>query len=191
MTTLTSETEERYRQLFKRFNSFMLMLWRLGFRRWVNFWPSVSGRILVLTHTGRKSGIRRQTPVNYFRQGDDVYCTAGFGQVSDWYRNLLAYPQTEVWLPDSWWRGVVEEASHDPQRLPLLRQVIIASGIVGPMMGVDARKMSDEQFAAATADYRLLRIHLEERRSGPGDLAWVWLFPAAALLVWLGWSLAK
>ena len=191
MTTITDQDEQRYRQAFKQFNQFMLLMWRLGMRRWVNAWPSVGGRIMVLTHTGRKSGLRRQTPVNYARIGNELYCTAGFGQVSDWYRNLLANPQTEIWLPDSWWSGVAEEISNDPQRIPLLRQVIIASGIVGPMMGVDARKMSDEQFAAATAGYRLLRIHLVERRNGPGDLTWVWLIPAAGLLAWLGWAFGR
>ena len=66
----------------------------------------LSGQIMVLTHTGRKSGLRRRTPVNYALVDGEVYCTAGFGQISDWYRNILANPQVEVWLPDGWWAGV-------------------------------------------------------------------------------------
>ena len=55
---------------------------------------------------------------------------------SDWYRNILANPEVEVWLPGDWQRGHAEDVSQDPQRIHLLRQVIIASGVVGPLFGV-------------------------------------------------------
>lgn len=178
MDAQNTKSNENLRQFFKRFNLFMYGMWRLGLRRWVNAWPSVGGRIMVLTHTGRKTGLRRRTPVNYYRQGDCVYLTAGFGALTDWYRNLQTNPKVEVWLPDSRWTGVAEELSQDEDRLPLLRQVILASGIVGPLMGVDPRRMSDQAFDQATASYRLMRIRLSEPLSGPGgpgDLAWVWI----------------
>jgi len=35
----------------------------------------------VITHTGRKTGRKRRTPVNYAVVRDDVYCTAGFGHI--------------------------------------------------------------------------------------------------------------
>jgi deazaflavin-dependent oxidoreductase (nitroreductase family) len=178
MTTLNSDTENALRQTFKRFNPFMVGLFRLGLGWAVNFWPAVGGRIMVITHTGRKSGLRRRTPVNYAPIAGDLYCTAGFGAISDWYRNILANPQVEVWLPGGWQRGITEDISQDPRRLPLLRQVIIASGIVGPLMGVNPPKMSDAEFDQVTTSYRLIRIRPGERLKGPGgpgDLAWVWL----------------
>jgi deazaflavin-dependent oxidoreductase (nitroreductase family) len=187
MTITNPETENALRLTFKRFNPFMILLFRLGLRQWVNIWPKVGGRIMVITHIGRKSGLRRRTPVNYAPIDGDLYCTAGFGATSDWYRNILANPEVEVWLPRERRRGVVEEISQDPRRIFLLRQVIIASGIVGPLMGINPRTMSDEAFDRVTSKYRLVRIRPKERLSGPGgpgDLAWVWI-PVALIVALL------
>jgi hypothetical protein len=49
--------------------------------------------------------------VNYAIVDGEVYCTAGFGAVSDWYRNIRTNPEVEVWLPDGWWAGVAEEVT--------------------------------------------------------------------------------
>jgi deazaflavin-dependent oxidoreductase (nitroreductase family) len=177
--------EETLRQSFRYFNQFMLFLWRLGLGPWLSLWPQVTGRYLVITHTGRKSGLRHQTPVNYAVVNDEVYCAAGFGSISDWFRNIKANPQVEVWLQDSWWAGEAEEITSPELRLPLLRAVIIDSGFAGPMFGVDARQPDDQQFTKATQDYRLIHIKRLQARTGPGgpgDLAWVWLLATFLLL---------
>ena len=70
----------------------MLLMWRFGLGTWLNVWPSVIGQIMVLTHTGRKSGLKRHTPVNYALVEGEIYCTAGYGRGSDWYRNIEANP---------------------------------------------------------------------------------------------------
>jgi deazaflavin-dependent oxidoreductase (nitroreductase family) len=184
MTQLNAQTEAQLRQGFKYFNRFMLLMWRLGLGSWVNGWPEVGGRIMVITHTGRKSGQQRRSPVNYAIVDSELYCTAGFGKASDWYRNILANPNVEVWLPEGWWSGVAEEISTDQRRLALLRQVLIGSGAVAPAMGVDPKAMTDEALDAATKEYRLIRIRRTAPRTGPGgpgDLAWVW--PAAAFIL--------
>jgi deazaflavin-dependent oxidoreductase (nitroreductase family) len=177
MATTTPAIEARLRIGFKYFNRWMLLLWRLGLGQWLNSWPSVGGRIMVLTTIGRTSGRARRTPLNYAIVDGAIYCLAGFGGISDWYRNLLADPHVEVWLPEGWWRGVAEEVTDEALRLPLLRQVLIGSGFVAPLVGVDPHTLSDEALAAATALYRLIRIRRTEARTGPdgpGDLAWVW-----------------
>lgn len=184
MTTIDPQIEERLRQGFKRFNRFMLLMWRLGLGPWVNAWPPVFGRIMVITHTGRKSGLRRRTPVNYAIVDGELYCTAGFGPVSDWYRNVMANPQVEVWLPDGWWAGVAEDVTDSEARIPLLRQVLIASGFAAYAAGIDPRKMTNEELDAVTANYRLIHIRRTEARTGPGgpgELSWVW--PLATMIL--------
>ena len=153
---------DRWRRIFKRLNPFMLLMWRLGLGRWINAWPAVGGRIMVLGHTGRRSGLRRQTPVNYAQVNGDVYCTAGFGPGSDWYRNLLANPGVEVWLLDGRWEGRAEDVSECDEHLPRLRQVLIASGFAAYLAGINPHRISDEELAAASSGYRLIRI----RRTG-------------------------
>ena len=83
---------------FKQLNRFMVAAWRLGLGGMINGCPKVMGRIMVLTTVGRKSGLFRRTPVNYAILDDEVYCTAGFGATTDWYRNVQADPQVEIWL---------------------------------------------------------------------------------------------
>jgi deazaflavin-dependent oxidoreductase (nitroreductase family) len=185
VSTLTPQLEQTLRQGFKRFNPFMVALFRLGLAPFVNAWPAVGGRILVLAHRGRKTGRRRFTPVNYAEVRGDLYITAGFGSAADWYRNLRNDPNVEVWLPDGWWAGVAEEVSESPERLRLLRLVLIASGFAAYAAGVNPRAFDAERLNAVTASYRLVRIRRSEARTGPGgpgELAWIWPAAAMALL---------
>ena len=176
--------EDSLRQGFKLFNKFMLLLWRLGLARWLNLWPAGTGRYMVITHTGRKTGLRRQTPVNYTVVEGEIYCTAGFGPTSDWYRNILADPRVEIWLPDGWWEGRVEEMTGSPEHISIMRRVIIDSGFAGRAAGLDPYRMTDEELGQKTAGYRLICIKRNSPRTGiggPGDLAWVW--PLATIIL--------
>ena len=178
--------EQTLRQAFKYLNRFMVLQWRLGLGQWMNAGPALLGRYMVITHTGRKSGRRRRTPVNYAIVDGEVYCVAGFGSGSDWYRNLMANPSIEVWLADGWWNATAEEVRSSPKRLHLLRQVLIASGFAAYAAGVDPAKMSDEEIDRVTREYCLVRIHRTAARTGrggPGDLAWVWPLTTLALLL--------
>lgn len=184
MTITNPHTEERLRQGFKQFNRFMMLMWRLGLGPWVNAWPEVGGRIMVITHTGRKTGIKRRTPVNYTIADGEIYCTSGFGSKSDWYRNIMANPEVEVWLPNGRWVGVAEEITDPNTRIPLLRQVLIDSGFAAKAAGIDPVRLTNRELEAVTADYRLIHIRRAEARTGPGgpgDLVWVW--PLATMIL--------
>lgn len=171
---------------FKNLNKFMLLIWRLGLGWMMNIWPDVFGQILVLTNTGWKSGLRRRTPLNYAIVDGEVYITAGFGKVAHWYRNVQANPDVEVWLPDGWWAGMAEDVTDSEKFLDLLRQVLIGSGIVAPMFGLNPKTMPDEELAALAEGYRLIHIRRTEARTGPdgpGELAWVWPVMVMMLLL--------
>lgn len=187
--------EEEYWELlrrgFKLMNrTFMVPSFKLGLGKLINVWPDGVGRIMVLEHTGRKSGNTYHTPLNYDIIGQDVYCLTGFGETADWYRNIMATPAVEVWLPDGWWCGVAEDVTDDPNAMAIYRKILIASGFATPAFeGIYPRQMSDEALADLVADYRLVRIRRVEARTGPGgpgEFAWVWplltMVLAAALL---------
>jgi deazaflavin-dependent oxidoreductase (nitroreductase family) len=179
-------TEDNLRIIFKFFNRFMLLLWRLGLGSWGNG-TKFGGSLMVIKHTGRKTGLVRHTPVNYAIVNGDIYCTAGFGKVSDWYRNIMVHPEVEVWLPDERWAGVAEDATDDEYSHLLLQQVIIASGFAGPLFGVNPKQLSDEDFKDLLESYRLIRIRRADALTGPGgpgDLSWIWPLSTFVLL-WL------
>lgn len=190
MTMMSPKVEARARQGFKYLNRLMVLFWRLGLGPGLNAWPEGLGRYMVLTHIGRKTGLRRHTPVNYALVDGVIYCTAGFGAVSDWYRNVRVNPAVEVWLSEGWWTGVAEEVLDQGERLPLLRQVLAASGFVAPALGLDPRSVSDDALAAGTTNYRLIRIRRGEPITGPGgpgDLSWVWPLTTFVLLTRALW----
>lgn len=191
--TLDPKTSQRLRRAFKTLNRLMLLNWRLGLGGLINQWPDLLGRYMVIVHTGRKTGARRRTPVNYAEVDGSVYCVAGFGAVSDWYKNLVAHPQVAVWLPDGQWAGLAEEIVEPALRLSAMREVLIASAFAADLAGVHPHTMTDAELDAVTRDYRLLRINRMmplDGPGGPGDLVWTWLLVGmivgASAVVWLG-----
>jgi deazaflavin-dependent oxidoreductase (nitroreductase family) len=165
------------RRGLRRVNPGMLLIWRLGLGRLAEIWPRGFGRLMVIEHVGRRSGTVYRTPVNFTPDGDHVYCIAGFGEGTDWYRNVLARPDIAVWLPGGRWAARAEDASGDPRRLQVMRRVLIDSGFAAPLIGLYPNRLGDVELEKATASYRLVRIRPlrhEDAPDGPGDLAWMW-----------------
>lgn len=186
VTTISPDMAKKLQTGFKYFNKLMIFMWRLGLGPWINAWPKVGGQILVITHTGRKSALKRRTPANFAVIDGEIYCTAGFGSGCDWYRNILVHPEVEIWLPDSWWAGVAKDVSDSPDRLKIMRAVLIGSGFASFAAGINPYRISDEDLAAVTTEYKLIHIRRDSPRTGkggPGDLWWVW--PTAVLFLLL------
>jgi deazaflavin-dependent oxidoreductase (nitroreductase family) len=60
-------------------------------------WPHA--RILLLDHTGAKSGIKRTSPVMYHEYGDAIVVAASKGGQPThpaWFHNLMANPDTRI-----------------------------------------------------------------------------------------------
>jgi deazaflavin-dependent oxidoreductase (nitroreductase family) len=52
-----------------------------------------------LHHVGRKSGLPREAVVEVVRHDSetgDYYVCSGFGEKSQWYQNLMAYPDVKI-----------------------------------------------------------------------------------------------
>ena len=152
VASFTPQQLETLRRVFHAMNHFIVFIWKIGMGKMINIWPAGFGRIMVIKHRGRKSGKEYLTPVNYAIVNSEIYCTAGFGSSSDWYRNMLANPNIELWLPEGKRKARAEDISDSPNRLPLLRQIIIASGFAGPLFGINQKKLNDEQLDALSKD---------------------------------------
>jgi deazaflavin-dependent oxidoreductase (nitroreductase family) len=70
--------------------------------------------VLLLIHTGAKSGERRETPLLFCTDGDDlvlVASKAGAAKHPAWYHNLKANPRCEAVAPDRSGTYVAREAA--------------------------------------------------------------------------------
>ncbi len=78
------------------------LLYRLGLG------PVIGRQVLLLTTTGRKSGLRRVTPLQYGERDGLIYIGAVRGEKADWFRNIQANPEVEVQVRHRRFRGLAE-----------------------------------------------------------------------------------
>jgi len=75
--------------------------------------PFAGAAMILLTHTGAKSGIQRTTPLVCSRDGDDVIVVASMGGAPtnpQWYHNMIANPLVTVELGTETFQAKVIEA---------------------------------------------------------------------------------
>ncbi len=65
-------------------------LWRLGLG------PIIGRFMMLITHTGRKSGLPRRTMAEYYTLNNRKYVVAAFGRKAQWCLNMLAAPQVTI-----------------------------------------------------------------------------------------------
>jgi len=78
--------------------------------------PVIGRFILLLTTTGRKSGLKRVTPLQYEEIDGKYYLGSARGLQADWVRNIQASPQVEVRVKSSTFQGQAEVVT-DPGRM--------------------------------------------------------------------------
>ena len=78
--------------------------------------PLIGRVVLLLTTTGRKTGLPRVTPLQYEEIDGAYYLGSSRGQKADWFRNILANPHVEVRVKSRRFRGVAETVT-DPLRV--------------------------------------------------------------------------
>ncbi len=173
------------RRIFHFLNKFfMVPVFRLGFGLF--FGNPIWGYIMVLKTTGRKTGRTRYSPVNYAIRNGSFYCLAGWGDRSDWYRNVKDRPEVEAILPGGAVSGRAEEISDPAERALVIRQILKNGGFAGFLEGFNPYRVSDEALQEKTEAMRLLRIQPNGVGSGasdPGGWAWVWTPISILLLV--------
>lgn len=87
-------------RIVRRFNPRMTKNLRRGF--------GPARMILLLTTTGRKSGLPRLTPLQYEDIDGAYYVASARGAKADWFRNLQANPQVEIEVQGQRLAGIAE-----------------------------------------------------------------------------------
>ncbi len=87
----------------------------------------MSGKILVLAVTGRRSGKTYEIPVGYVQVGEAVL--VGAGQRGTWLRNLRDGDVLPVLVRGRWRDYRVEVARDEPRSTDLYRQVLAVTDV--------------------------------------------------------------
>jgi deazaflavin-dependent oxidoreductase (nitroreductase family) len=148
------------RAFFRLINRFIVVpAFQLGWGRIIS--NPITGDVMVLGITGRKTGKIRYTPVSYARMGPNIYCYQGREMKGQWYLNLLANPKIEVLLPEGRFSGHGEVIHERAEKLKAIRQILLKSGLNRTMYGFDPKAASDEEVQEKTRGMPVIRIRLD------------------------------
>ena len=82
--------------------------------------PIIGKLILLLTTTGRVTGLRRVTPLQYEAVGDVLYVGSARGMKADWVQNILVHPQVEVRVKNQQIKGTAQVITNLDQIIEFL-----------------------------------------------------------------------
>ena len=170
---------EPLRRAFLRVNGLLASMLDRGFGALLS--NPVTGYLMVLRTRGRRTGLIRAAPLGYVVLDGAIYCCAGFGDTTAWYRNVLADPAVEVALPGRTLRGRAVPVSEPDEWTRAYRALIASLGVIGRLTVGDVRRLDDAELLAAHGGVPLVRISPTAVVPGPLDPGGrVWLVPWAA-----------
>lgn len=150
------------------------------------FSTPLTGSMMVMRTRGRRSGLMRDAPLGYAIRDGAVWCVAGFGRSSHWFRNIEADPRVEVILPCGAFSGIAEEVTDPETWLAGFRLVIGSLGIIGRLTVPGAVAASDADLLERWRALPIVRIRPTGIGSGPSDpggSAWLPMLAVEALAV--------
>lgn len=125
--------------------------------------PLVGRIILLLTTTGRRSGLKRVTPLQYEMIGRDYYLGSARGIKSDWVRNIQTNPQVEVRAGAKHFHGTAEVIC-DPSKFADFMEVRLERhpfmiGLIMQKAHGLPRRPSREQLEGLAKDEAFVIVH--------------------------------
>lgn len=119
----------------------------------------ITGHLMLLRTTGRKSRQRREVPLGYVIRDGAIWCVAGYGATTPWFLNLLDDPRVEVILPGRRpMRGLALPVTDDRAWLAAYRALIASFGLVGRLVVGGIEGMSDAELLARHRSLPIVRI---------------------------------
>lgn len=88
--------------------------------------------VMLLTTTGRKSGLERTTGVSFMPLERNYIIFSGWGVRSDWYQNLLANPDAVIQVGQERLRVSARPVTDPARRRELMQMMRARSGRCGP-----------------------------------------------------------
>ena len=100
----------------KTFSFWKILKYPPQFLYAIGLGPIYGRLVLLLTTTGRKSGLPRVTPLQYEEIDGCFYIGSARGTRADWYRNIVADPKVKIRVKARQFEGTAEPVT-DPGRI--------------------------------------------------------------------------
>lgn len=140
----------------------------------------LTGHLFLLRTRGRRSGLLREAPLGYVIREGAVYCVAGYGVATPWFRNLVDDPSVELVLPTQRFRGTAEPVTDADEWLATYRALIASFGLVGRAIVGDVRAIDDAALLERHRSLPVVRIVPAAGEAGvaagsfdPGGRGWL------------------
>ncbi len=153
--------------------------WRLGLG------PILGRYIMIITHTGRKSGEPRQTAVEFHNINGIKYIPCAFGIKAQWYRNILANPRVSIQTSDGLERMVAVRVREDDELITVVETLLSRDP---PLMNLYLKSLniSPTRKDILVNKEKIIFLRFDPTsdptpRALEVDLAWLW----PLLLLWL------
>ncbi len=156
-----------------------IVLFRLGLG------PLIGRFCVLLTTTGRASGLPRTTAVRFYEHESHIYVISGWGNRAQWMRNLEADPNLTIQT----WRGAASVAARrvsGDDELGVVFDWMSATPVMARWMDALDIPFTREAFLAARDKITLITFDPTDQPTPPPvpvDLTWVW----SVLGTLIGW----
>jgi deazaflavin-dependent oxidoreductase (nitroreductase family) len=164
-----------------------VQLWRLGLG------PLMGHHMVLITQTGRKSGLPRRTMTELYQINGRKYAPSGFGRRAQWYRNIEADPRVTIQTAAGAESMLAQRVVEDDELLSIME------GIKRRSQGMYKLHLASLEIEPTTEDILAKKERIYWVRFDPTDEVTppplaadlVWLWPVGVAAVVLAWMLAR
>jgi deazaflavin-dependent oxidoreductase (nitroreductase family) len=164
-----------------------VQLWRLGLG------PIIGHQMVLISHTGRKSGLTRRTMTELHVVNGKKYAPSGFGRRSQWYRNIEADPRVTIQTASGAESVIASRVTDDDELLSLmdLGDPINLVMLRSFLDSLEIEPTEEDILAKKDRIYYLRFDPTDEPTPPPLPADLVWLWPAALFALFTAWLLTR
>jgi len=156
-----------------------IFLWRLGL-------GLVVGRLfMIVTTTGRKSGLPRPTAIEFHEYKGRKYVYCAWGDKADWYKNILADPRVTIQTASGMEHVIARRVTAD-RELAETFDFVAHNPAMQRWIRTLGFRLSLGEFLAHKDRFYLMTFDPTDKPTPPpleADLKWVWLVIVASALI--------
>lgn len=164
-----------------------VQLWRLGLA------PLIGRYMMLISHTGRKSGLTRRTMTEMYELHGRKYAPSGFGDRAQWYQNIMADPRVTIQTAAGAESARAVRVTDGEELLALMDRVGLRSRLMRDqyLTTIEVEPTREDILAKKDRFYWLRFDPTTEATPPPLPADRVWLWPILLGLVLLAWLLAR